>query len=160
MAKEKSQDSIPLNDQLRAIDRKDRNFRNKLPDELKKKLSTYLMMRYAASVEGHVDLQSYYMIATNENVNKHFFDIKNHPELQWLCCTTVSPGMGVQRHYWFNGAAKKDNQDKYTDKLFKAVCELRPNQKIADCELWMELVGTEEVEKWILAHGQELPPKK
>ena len=159
MAKEKTKDSIPLNDQLRALDRKDRNFRANLPEEFKKKLSTYLMLRYAASVEGHADLQSYYLIAANENVNKYFFDLKHHPELQWLCCTTVSPGMGVQRHYWFSGSAKKADSDKYTRKLLNKVAELRPNQKMSDCELWIELVGTEEVEQWILAHGEELPKK-
>jgi hypothetical protein len=67
--------------------------------------------------------------------------------------------MGVQKHYWFHGGAKKEDSEKYSNKLLKKVTELRPNQKISDCELWMSLMSTEEVEQWILSHGEELPKK-
>lgn len=152
--------NLNLNTELAALDLKRRNFRQQMTDEEKKKFSTYLMLKYSASVEGNPDLQAYYLMATNENVNKHFFDLKQHPELQWLCCTTVSPGMGKQRHYWFNGFAKKSADDKYIDKLTKAVSEKLPNYKESDIDLWIELVGIEEVEQWILSFGDQLPKKK
>lgn len=160
MAKEKSKDEISLTEQLRAVDRKDRTFRSRMTEEQQKKFSPYVMMRYAASVEGGVDLQAYYLIAANENANKYFFDLNKHPELQWLCCTTVSPGMGTHRHYWFNGFAKKDSSQKYVSKLVRAVSEKLPAHKMEDIELWIEIAGIEEVEQWILAHGDELPSKK
>lgn len=160
MAKEKSKDDISLSDQLRAVDRKDRTFRSRMTEEQQKKFSPYVMMRYAASVEGNLDLQSYYLIATNENANKYFFDLSKHPELQWLCCTTVSPGMGTQRHYWFNGSAKKSSGDKYLDRLTKIVREKLPAHKLEDIDVWLETAEITEVEEWILAHGDELPSKK
>lgn len=151
---------LSLTSELRALDNKDRNFRSELSEEERKKFSPYLMLRYSASVEGNEDLQAYYLMAANENVNKYFFDINKHPELQWLCCTTVSPGMGSQRHYWFNGFGKKESADKYLNSLTKAVSEKLPSYKQSDIELWIELEGIEKVEQWILDHGDQLPKKK
>ena len=45
-------DKIPLNDVLNAIDRRDYNWYSNLPDEQKKKWSSWLFLRYASSVKG------------------------------------------------------------------------------------------------------------
>jgi hypothetical protein len=82
------------------FDRKNRRFHDELTDEEKKKFSNYLMIRWGSSVQGSPELQEFYLIACNERFNKHFFAINRHPRLQWLCATTVSPGLGTQRHVW------------------------------------------------------------
>ena len=82
------------------FDKKNRNFYNSLTDEEKKKFSNFLMIRYGSSVNGSRDLQHFYLVATNERLNKHFFAINKHPKLQWLCATSVSPDMGTMRHNW------------------------------------------------------------
>lgn len=151
--------NLNLNSELAALDLKDRQFRQKLTDEERKKFSTYLMLRYSASVEGSVDLQSYYLMATNENVNKNFFELgKKHDELQWLTCTTVSPGMGKQRHYW-HGAPARSKSERYLDRLIARVQEKLPEWKASDVELWVRLNGETATEQWILKQGDELPKR-
>jgi len=99
-------DKLSIQNEMRALDSKNREFYDSLTDEERKKFSTFLMMKYGGNVEGHPDLQAWYLRAHNERVNLNFFDIGRHPKLQWLLCTTVSPSMGSQRHYWL-GAKKK-----------------------------------------------------
>jgi hypothetical protein len=96
-------------------------------------------------------------MATNENVNKHFFDLSKHPELQWLSCTTVSPGMGTQRHYWHNTKKDSKNTDAYQKKLTKMVREKKPNLSDEEIDLWILINGIPAIEQWILDHGDELP---
>jgi hypothetical protein len=88
------------------------------------------MLRYGASVGGSQDLQAYYLMATNERVNKNFFDLNKHPKLQWLSCTTVSPNMGKQFHYW-QGTKKKEGNSKAT----KFLAKLFPTMKQDEIEL-------------------------
>jgi hypothetical protein len=155
MKQKVDQNRLPLDLQLRALDLKDRKFRDRLDEEQQKKFSPYLMMRYAGNVEGSADLQSYYILAANEQVNKYFFDISKHPELQWLCCTTVSPGMGSFKHYWLNNSSKKTDEQKFQNKVFKKVCEMNPSWKVQDVELWIELTGEAGVKQWLADTGEE-----
>ncbi len=123
-----------IGNEMSAFDRKDRRYYDKFTDEERKQFSTYLMLRYGASIEGSVDFQSYYLLATNENVNKYFFDLNKHPKLQWLLCTTVSPNMGKQKHYW-QGAKKKENNNK----AVKFLTALYPQLKDDEIKLLAEL---------------------
>jgi len=71
------------------------------------------MMKYGANVDSNRDLQEWYLRVHNERVNTNFFDIGRHPKLQWLLCTTVSPDMGSQKHYWLSTKKKEtDNRSK------------------------------------------------
>jgi hypothetical protein len=115
---------------MAAFDRKDRDYYDKFTDEEKKKFSTYLMLKYGSNVGGNKDLQAYYLMATNERVNKNFFDLNKHTKLQWLACTTVSPNMGKQFHYWLS-AKKKDSNSK----AVKFLSSVYPNLKQDEIEL-------------------------
>lgn len=86
--------------EMRAFDAKDRGFYDSLTEEERKKFSTFLMLKWGANVEGSADLQEWYLRAHNDRVNIKFFDLGRHPKLQWLLCSTVSPGLGSKRHYW------------------------------------------------------------
>lgn len=127
-------DPLYIGNEMAAFDRKDRAYYDKFTDEQKKKFSTYLMLKYGANVGGNADLQAYYLMATNERVNKHFFDINKHTKLQWLCCTTVSPNMGNQFHYWLK--AKKKEGD---NKSQKFLAKLYPNMKQDEIDLLAKL---------------------
>lgn len=142
-------DPLYIGNEMAAYDRKDRDYYDKFTDEQKKKFSTYLMLRYGASVSGNADLQAYYLMATNKFVNKHFFDLNNHTKLQWLMCTTVSPNMGKQFHYWL--AAKK-KEGKSTNKERKVVSELYPNMKSDEIDIFLSMND----KKAIKAHVKEL----
>lgn len=93
-------DKLNIATEMRSLDTKDRRFYQDLTDEERKKFSTFLMIRWSSSVQGSAELQQYYLLSCNENLNKHFFDLARHPGLQWLLATTVSPDMGSFRHDW------------------------------------------------------------
>lgn len=117
-----------IGNEMAAFDRKDRAYYDKFTEEERKQFSTYLMLRYGASVEGNIDFQSYYLLATNENVNKYFFDLNKHPKLQWLLCTTVSPNMGKQKHYWQSAKKKQGSNNKAIKFLTEQFPELKEDE--------------------------------
>lgn len=132
------------------FDRKNRQFYDELTDEERKKFSNYLMIRWGSSVQGSRDLQEFYVIATNERLNKHFFAVNRHPRLQWLMATSVSPGMGTHRHQWI--APKK--KDAGSNEVKKQLMELYPNMKQADIEVLALLTDRKELKQHLREHGQ------
>ena len=132
------------------FDRKNRQFYDELTDEERKKFSNYLMIRWGSSVQGSRDLQEFYVIATNERLNKHFFAVNRHPRLQWLMATSVSPGMGTHRHQWI--APKK--KDAGSNEVKKQLMELYPNMKKADIEVLAALTTKQELKQHLREHGQ------
>ena len=122
--------SLEIKYEMQAFDRKDRAYYDNFTDEDRKKFSTYLMLKYGANTSGSRDLQAYYLMATNERVNKHFFELGRHPKLQWLCCTSVSPAMGGQFHYSLNGKKKEGD-----NKSQKFLAKLYPNLKTDEIDL-------------------------
>ena len=132
------------------FDRKNRQFYDELTDEERKKFSNYLMIRWGSSVQGSRDLQEFYVIATNERLNKHFFAVNRHPRLQWLMATSVSPGMGTHRHQWI--APKK--KDAGSNEVKKQLMELYPNMKQADIEVLAALTTKQELKQHLREHGQ------
>lgn len=123
-------DPLYIGNEMAAYDRKDRAYYDKFTDEQRKSFSTYLMLKYGANVSGSADMQAYYLMATNERVNKNFFEINRHPKLQWLTCTTVSPQMGNQFHYWLKGKKKESNS-----KAVKFLTKHFPHLKDDEIEL-------------------------
>jgi len=133
-----------IGNEMAAYDRKDRAYYDKFTDEEKKQFSTYLMLRYGASVdlskmrlseEEKFIVTAYYLVETNRRVNKYFFDLNKHPKLQWLLCTTVSPGMGKQNHYW-QAAKKKEGSN---NKAIKFLTEQHPELKEDEIKLLAEI---------------------
>lgn len=143
-------DKLTIKSETAALDRKDRDFYDSLTDEEKKKFSPYLMLRYSACVDGNADMQAWYLMATNERVNKNFFDVSTsqHKKFQWLMCTTVSPDMGSQRHYWL-GAKKSDSNNKAINFLTALYPELKPD----DIKLLAELNGKDDLKHLAREHG-------
>lgn len=132
-------DKLSINNEMAQLDIKNRAFYDELTDDEKKKFATYLMLRYAASVEGSDDLQEWYLRATNDKVNQNFFDLNKHPKLQWLLCTSVSPGMGRQRHYW---QASKKREGASNSKNIKFLIKLYPHMKQDEIELLSDINTT------------------
>ena len=136
---------LPLNRVLGAMDRKQRDFYDKLTAEEKKAFSAFLMNRYASSVKGEPALQEWWLLATNKRVNTHFFDLSKHPKLQWLLLTTASPGMGTAFHEWI-GHKKKGAGN---SKISKALNHLYPNAKVDEIEMLKILNEVSDVKKYL-----------
>lgn len=144
-------DKLSIQNEMMQFDRKNRNFYNELSDEERKKFSNYLMIRWGSAVQGSRELQEFYVIATNERLNKRFFDINRHPRLQWLCATTVSPGLGTQRHPWI--APKK--KEAGASGIRKQLAELYPHLKDDEVELMSRINTKKDIDAYLKASGQD-----
>jgi len=144
-------DKLNIGNEMRVFDRKDRAFYDNLTDEERRKFSNYLMIRWGSSVEGSRDLQEFYVIATNERFNKHFFNVSKHPKLQWLMATTVSPGMGTHRHTWI--APKKREAGLSAKK--KRLQEIYPHYKDDEIDVMAQIVSNKELDEYDRAAGKD-----
>ena len=136
---------------MRCLDSKVRDFYDSLTEEERKRFSNYLMIRWGSSVVGPSELQEYYLVATNERLNKHFFELSRHPKLQWLLATTISPGMGSHRHQWI--APKK--KEKGDNEIKKALMELFPSWKISDINTLAKIVTKKELKELMKDLGND-----
>ena len=137
-------DRLNIANEMRQFDRKVRSFYDDLTAEEKKKFSNYLMIRWGSAVEGSRELQEFYVIATNERLNKHFFDVARHPRLQWLMATSVSPGLGTYRHPWI--APKK--KDAGASAKRKALVAMYPDYKDDEIDVMCEITTQKEIDAY------------
>ena len=144
-------DPLDIKNEMAQFDRKNRNFYDSLTDEEKKKFSPFLMIRWGSAVGGSSDLQAYYLMSCNENLNKYFFDVNTtqHKKLQWLMATTVSPGMGVQYHQWVTNK-KKSTTD---NKAVKFLRELYPHLKDEDLKLMSDINSKDDLKDYARGLG-------
>lgn len=134
-------DKLNITNEMRCLDSKVRNFYDSLTEEERKKFSNYLMIRWGSSVVGPSELQEYYLVACNERLNKHFFELSKHPKLQWLLATTVSPGMGNHKHQWL--APKK--KEKGDNEIKKALMDLYPTMKADEINMLSKIINKKEL---------------
>lgn len=134
-------DKLNIANEMRCFDQKDRAFYRDLTDEERKKFSNFLMIRWGSSVQGATELQHFYLVSTNERLNKHFFTINRHPELQWLCATAVSPGIGAFRHNWIAPKKKEGGNNK----VEKFLSELYPSMKSDDIKTLASMTDIKEL---------------
>lgn len=144
-------DKLSIGNEMRQFDLKKRDFYDSLTPEERKKFSTFLMLRWGSAVEGSRELQEFYVIATNERLNKHFFDLGKHPKLQWLLATTVSPDMGAMRHNWI--APKK--KEAGAGSMKKQLAELFPHYKPDEIDVMAAITTKKELDQHIRAHGRD-----
>jgi hypothetical protein len=144
-------DKLNITNEMKMFDRKVRTFYDDLTAEEKKKFSNYLMIRWGSSVDGSRDLQEFYVIATNERLNKHFFDLGRHPKLQWLLATTVSPDVGTPRHPWI---APRKKEAGLSAKR-KALMEIFPHYKDDEIDVMAEITTQKEIDAYNREAGRD-----
>lgn len=148
MVKEKGkQDSnspLAIWNEMSALDKKDYTFYDRLTDEEKKIFSPYILLRWAASVQGGDELSKYYVMAANTFSNQNFWDLSKDKKIGWLSLCAISPGLGKQKHYWL-GANKRDS----INPLKKLLLELLPMSKTSDIDLILKIKSKEEIIKWL-----------
>jgi len=146
-------DKLSIGNEMAQFDSKNRLFFDELTDEERKKFSPFLMIRYGSSVSGSRDLQEFYLIATNERLNKKFFAVNTaqHKKLQWLMATTVSPGLGNFRHNWI--APKK--KEPGAGSMRKQLADLFPHLKDDELALLAQITTKKEIDIYLRELGQE-----
>ena len=146
-------DKLSIGNEMAQFDSKNREFFDELTDEEKKKFSPFLMIRYGSSVSGSRDLQEFYLIATNERLNKKFFAVNTaqHKKLQWLMATTVSPGLGNFRHNWIAPRKKEPG----AGSMRKQLADLFPHLKDDEVDLLAQITTKKEIDIYLRELGQE-----
>ena len=146
-------DKLSIGNEMAQFDSKNRLFFDELTDEERKKFSPFLMIRYGSSVSGSRDLQEFYLIATNERLNKKFFAVNTaqHKKLQWLMATTVSPGLGNFRHNWIAPRKKEPG----AGSMRKQLADLFPHLKDDEIDLLAQITTKKEIDTYLRGLGQE-----
>jgi hypothetical protein len=140
--------AIPLKDIMAALDKRDRGYYNRLTPEQKKAFSSWMMMRYASSVQGRD--AAHYIYMTNELVNKDYSEVSKHPELQWLLLSACGVGK-VQFHPYL----KPPNAKKKKDKVSEFIYSIHPHMKSEEVELLQEINSKEELKEYARSHGYD-----
>jgi len=89
---------LELKDVLGNLDRRNKDYYDSIPEELKKQFQPFVLMRYMSSLPDG-QLSPFAIIGVNEIVNTHFWETSKETELhaKLLACT----GMGnKQFHKW------------------------------------------------------------
>jgi hypothetical protein len=133
------------------LDGKNRDFYYSLTDEEKKKFGLYLMIRWSSAVGGTRELQEYYVQSCNHYLNKHFFTVNRHPQLQWLMATSVSPGLGNFRHNWIAPRKKEPG----AGSMRKQLADLFPHLKDDEVDLLAQITTKKEIDIYLRELGQE-----
>ena len=144
-------DKLNIANEMRQLDRKNRSFYDELTPEEKKKFSNYLMIRWGSAVDGNRELQEYYVQSCNHYLNKHFFNVGRHPKLQWLMATTVSPGLGNQRHPWI---APRKKEAGLSAKR-KALMAMYPTYKDDEIDVMAQITTQKEIDAYNRAAGND-----
>lgn len=137
---------IPLSDVMKAIDKKDRTWYNKLSDEKKKAFSAWMMMRYASSVQGSSAPDYLWMV--NELVNHKFSDVSKHPELQWLLFTAAGSGK-VQNHPYI----KPPNSKRKKNKRSQFISDSMPHLKQDEIDILLSINSDDDLKEYARATG-------
>lgn len=144
-------DKLNINNEMRQLDAKNRDFYDELTVEERRKFSTFLMVRWGSAVDGSREIQEYYVQSTNHYLNKHFFTMHRHPKLQWLMATAASPGMGAMRHNWIPPKKK----EACAGAIKKQLRELYPHFKDDEIDLMAALTDRKEIAQLQRAHGND-----
>ena len=143
-------DKLSIQNEMTQFDRKHRGFYDELTDEERKKFSNYLMIRWGSAVQGSRELQEFYVIATNQRLNRHFFAVNRHPRLQWLLSTTVSPGLGTQRHVWIAPRKKESG----ATSMRRQLAEIYPHLRDDEVELMSRINDKKDIDAYLKKLGQ------
>tara|TARA_B100000900_G_scaffold415304_1_gene444697 strand:+ start:1365 stop:1835 length:471 start_codon:yes stop_codon:yes gene_type:complete len=139
---------LPLKEVMAALDKKDKGWYNRLTPEKKKAFSTWMMMRYASSVQGRNAANFLFMV--NELVNKDFEDIYKYPELQWLLMSACGTGK-IEFHPYI----KPPNSRKKKDKVSEFILGIYPHLKSDELELMLSINSKEDLKDFARAHGYD-----
>ena len=139
---------LPLKEVMAALDKKDKGWYNRLTPEKKKAFSTWMMMRYASSVQGRNAANFLFMV--NELVNKDFEDIYKYPELQWLLMSACGTGK-IEFHPYI----KPPNSRKKKDKVSEFILSIYPHLKSDELELMLSINSKDDLKEFAKAHGHD-----
>lgn len=141
--------ALNIFNELKELDTRNYKFYEELPEELRKKVGLYPIMRWASGVQTrNPELQEYYLNSINE-VNKMFFDLGKHPELQWKMLASCGLGSSI-RHQWIPTMKKKN-----TNKLDKLLYDYNPFLNDQELVIIKSKITIEDIKQICKDYGME-----
>jgi len=152
-----SDSGIKLADLFSAVNRKDRDWWERLSDEQRKKFSSWLYSRYMSIVRhNNPDMHRYYVLSANKELNKDLSKLtKNHAKLIYLLMTTMANEFTRADHQYIP-PLKKNKADKATNNKMRILSELNPSSKDVDLETLATVMSDSEFEELLVSHGWEI----
>ena len=152
-----SDSGIKLADLFGAVNRKDRDWWERLSDEQRKKFSSWLYSRYMSIVRhNNPDMHRYYVLSANKELNKDLSKLtKNHTKLIYLLMTTMANEFTRADHQYIP-PLKKNKADKTTNNKMRILSELNPSSKDSDLETLATVMSDSEFEELLVSHGWEI----
>jgi hypothetical protein len=89
---------LDIFDTLAALDRRDFDFLDRQADDVKKGFAPPVVMRWMSASQDRTTAAATLMLV-NEIANRNFYDIYDHPELQFKLLASCGLGR-TQRHAW------------------------------------------------------------
>jgi hypothetical protein len=147
---------IKLADLFGAVNRKDRDWWERLSDAQRKNFGAWLYSRYMSIVRhNNPDMHRYYVLSANKTLNIDFSRlIKNHRKLIYLLMTTM-PNEFTRADHQYIPPLKKNKTDKKTNNKMRILSELNPSSKDADIETLASVMSDAEFEELLISHGWE-----
>ena len=138
---------LDLKAMLSAVDRRDKEWYNKLSDDDKKLFAPFIAMRYVSNVKADTFFQEHYLEMCNEFVNKHHWSLsKNHKGLLWKLMAMC--GAYENFFHQYIAAPKKQTKNKFTQTLL----DKNSTMKQDDAELLSTIMSKTEQNQYIKEH--------
>jgi hypothetical protein len=124
---------LPIDQVMVAIDLRKGNYYDKLDDDGRKALSTYMAQRWASQVQCTRDVQEQYLIDVNAYSNIDYIATTSaHEELRWRALALVGLGVKLRHEFIPPIGVKKD-------KLTAWLIEKFPQLGTEEIELFREI---------------------
>jgi len=152
-----SDSAIKLADLFGAVNRKDRDWWERLNDDQRKKFSSWLYSRYMSIVRhNNPDMHRYYVMAANNVINRDLSKLtKDHAKLIYLLMTTL-PNEFARADHQYIPPMKKNKADKKTNNKMRVLSQLNPSSKDDDLESLANVMTDDEFIELMTAHGWEV----
>jgi hypothetical protein len=98
---------LELSKTLEAFDRRNYDYYNSLPDDLKKQFAPFVLMRFMSSAPNQGGMHEYHLQLVNHFINKEFWLLSKHPDFQHLLLCLCGTG-SKQFHKWIPANSKKN----------------------------------------------------
>lgn len=149
--------AIKLADLFGAVNRKDRDWWERLNNDQRKKFSSWLYSRYMSIVRhNNPDMHRYYVMATNNVLNRDLSKLtKDHAKLIYLLMTTL-PNEFARADHQYIPPMKKNKADKKTNNKMRVLSQLNPSSKDDDLESLANVMTDDEFVELMTAHGWEV----
>lgn len=119
---------LDIFDLLGAIDKKDQDFYDRLEVDARKEFAPPVALRWASAIDDGPQSDRM-LLFVNERANINYWDISDHPELQYRLLASCGSGK-KHRHQWIANKAKNKN-----DKIRNFVGQFYPSASLAEIDM-------------------------